>query len=158
MIKVFILAVGKIKETDFVGAINEYKKRLSAFCELNVIEIKPERLPENPSEAEIGAALKAEETAIISKIPKDAAVYPLCVEGKSFTSEAFAEKIGRHKDAGENICFIIGGSHGLSLNAKKKGEMISFSSMTFPHRLFRVMLLEQIYRAFTINAGKKYHK
>ena len=158
MIKISILAVGKIKETDFASAISEYKKRLSAFCELNVIEIKPERLPENPSEAEIEAALKAEETAIISKIPKNAAVYPLGFEGRSFTSEAFAEKIGQHKDAGENICFIIGGSHGLSESIKRKGETISFSSMTFPHRLFRVMLLEQIYRAFTINAGKKYHK
>ncbi|MBO7520563.1 MAG: 23S rRNA (pseudouridine(1915)-N(3))-methyltransferase RlmH, partial [Clostridia bacterium] len=81
-----------------------------------------------------------------------------CVEGKRFSSEAFASELSARADLGKNLCFIIGGSHGLAQRVKQAGKGLSFSDMTFPHRLFRVMLLEQIYRAFTITAGKKYHK
>ena len=158
MIKITVIAIGKIKEESFIKACAEYKKRLGAFCELNVIEIKPAKLPENPTAAEINSALYSESAAILSKIPKGAAVYPLCIEGRRYSSEEFAEEIGRCKDNGRNICFIIGGSHGLSDTVKKSGVKISFSDMTFPHRLFRIMLLEQIYRAFMINSGAKYHK
>lgn len=158
MIKVFIIAVGKIKEKAFMEAAREYEKRLGAFCELNIVEVKPERLPENPSVSQIESALGAEETEIINKIPKNSAVYPLCIEGLRLSSESFAGEIKGCADSGKNICFIIGGSHGLSPNIKGKGKKISFSDMTFPHRLFRVMLLEQIYRAFMINSGGKYHK
>lgn len=158
MIKVFIIAVGKIKEKAFLEAAREYEKRLGAFCELNIVEVKPERLPENPSAPQIESALKAEEKEILSKIPKNSAVYPLCIEGSRLSSEAFAGEIKDCVDSGGNICFIIGGSHGLSPAVKSKGKQISFSDMTFPHRLFRVMLLEQIYRAFTIYSGGKYHK
>lgn len=158
MIKVFIIAVGKIKEKAFMEAAKEYEKRLGAFCETNIIEVKPERLPENPSALQIESALGVEETEIINKIPKNSAVYPLCIEGSRLSSEAFAGEIKGCADSGKNICFIIGGSHGLSPNIKGKGKKISFSDMTFPHRLFRVMLLEQIYRAFMINSGGKYHK
>ncbi|MBR6902627.1 MAG: 23S rRNA (pseudouridine(1915)-N(3))-methyltransferase RlmH [Clostridia bacterium] len=158
MIKVFVLAVGKTKEKAFIEAAKEYEKRLGAFCELNIIEVKPERLPENPSASQIESALRAEETEILNKIPKNSAVYPLCIEGSRLSSEAFAGEIKDCADSGKNICFIIGGSHGLSPAVKSKGKKISFSNMTFPHRLFRVMLLEQIYRAFMINSGAKYHK
>lgn len=158
MIKVCVIAVGKIKERAFLEAAGEYQKRLGAFCELSFVEIKPAFLPENPSDGQIAAALGGEAAAIIPKIPKGAAVYPLCVEGKRLSSEAFAENLKRQTDAGKNLCFIIGGSNGLAEEVKRRGERISFSDMTFPHRLFRVMLLEQIYRTFTINAGIKYHK
>ena len=158
MIKVWLICVGKIKEKEFSLPAEEYIKRLSAFCQLNIIEIKPEQLPENPSEAQIEAALFREAQAISAKIPKDAAVYPLCIEGKRFSSETFSSEIKTQINAGRNICFIIGGSYGLGESIKKSGTGISFSGMTFPHKLFRIMLLEQIYRAFTIISGTKYHK
>lgn len=158
MIKLNIIAVGKIKENEFNEAIGEYQKRLRAFCELCIIEIKPAFLPENPSAGQISAALKSEAEQIKDKIPNGACVFPLIVEGKSLSSEGFAEKIEACANEGKNICFIIGGSHGLDDSIKSLGAGISFSEMTFPHRLFRVMLLEQIYRAFTIITGKKYHK
>lgn len=158
MIKITVICVGRIKEAAFVEAIREYQKRLGAFCELNTVEIKPEALPDNPSKENIAAALSREAAGISAKIPKSAAVYPLCVEGKRFSSEQFSAEISSCVDKGQNICFIIGSSHGLASEIKKAGKPVSFSDMTFPHRLFRVMLLEQIYRAFTIIAGKKYHK
>lgn len=150
--------MGKIKETDFAAAIGEYEKRLGAFCSLETAEIKPEPLPENPSEANIASALAAEAEKIRARIPKGAAVYPLCVKGKRLTSEEFSEQLAGRINEGKNLCFIIGGSHGLDKSIENAGSGISFSDMTFPHRLFRVMLLEQVYRAFTIIAGKKYHK
>lgn len=158
MIKVLIVAVGKIKEEPFVKAAKEYEKRLGAFCELSVVEIKPEKLPENPGELQIKAALEAEKAQILSKIPKGFAVFPLCIEGKKYSSEEFAREIDVCKNSGTNVCFIIGGSHGLAKEIEQTGKRISFSDMTFPHRLFRIMLLEQIYRAFMINSGAKYHK
>lgn len=158
MIKITVIAVGKIKENSFAEAIKEYEKRLGAFCELSVSEIKPHPLPDDPSDAQISSALKAEEKSILAKIPKDADVFPLCIEGRSMSSGEFAGEIKRRKDAGRNICFIIGGSYGLGDGVKRSGAGISFSEMTFPHRLFRLMLLEQIYRAFTIISNKKYHK
>jgi len=158
LIKITVICVGKIKETDFAAAIGEYEKRLCAFCSPETIEIKPEPLPENPSAALIAAAKAKEGAAIAAKIPKGAAVYPLCVKGKRFTSEEFSACLAGHINEGKNLCFIIGGSHGLDKSIEKAGTPVSFSDMTFPHRLFRVMLLEQIYRAFTIIAGKKYHK
>ena len=158
MIKVTVICVGKIKERAFVEAAQEYEKRLAGFCELKTLEIKPEPLPENPNAAQITAALDRESESILSKIPKNAAVYPLCVEGKRLSSEQFSAEIAARADEGRSLCFIIGGSHGLAQRVKQAGKGLSFSDMTFPHRLFRVMLLEQIYRAFTIAAGKKYHK
>lgn len=158
MIKVSIIAVGKIKEKAFAEAAQEYEKRLGAFCELGITEIKPSVLPDNPSSAQISSALGAEAQKIAEKIPKGAAVYPLCIEGKSISSEELAATVEDLTDNGQSICFIIGGSYGLSEDIKRLGMGLSFSKMTFPHRLFRVMLLEQIYRAFTIISGKKYHK
>ncbi|MBO4692890.1 MAG: 23S rRNA (pseudouridine(1915)-N(3))-methyltransferase RlmH [Clostridia bacterium] len=158
MIKISVIAVGRIKERAFCDAADEYKKRLSTFCEISITEIKPYPLPDNPSQAQIVSALEFEAERIIAKIPKGAAVFPLCVEGECVSSEELAKELGTLKNEGRNICFIIGGSYGLGNKVKLSGKNLSFSKMTFPHRLFRVMLLEQIYRAFTIISGKTYHK
>ena len=158
MIKVSVIAVGKVKEKEFLPILDEYAKRLSAFCELNIVELKPEQLPEKPSDAQILSALSKEADNTIKKIPKDAVVFPLCVEGKHISSEEFSAEIKTQTDKGKHICFVIGSSYGLHKTVKMLGRPISFSDMTFPHKLFRIMLLEQIYRAFTIISGIKYHK
>lgn len=158
MIKICVIAVGKIKEKDYSEAIGVYEKRLSAFCDISTVEIKPAATPDDPSPLQIEAALGTEAQAIIAKIPKGVQVFPLCIEGKRMSSEEFSSEIAGAANAGKSICFIIGSSHGLDKSVKRLGTMISFSDMTFPHRLFRVMLFEQIYRAFAIISGKKYHK
>ena len=154
MKKINIITVGKLKEEFFVSACNEYQKRLSNEYKLNIIEIPQVKLYDNPNEKEIEKALKVEEEKILNHIEKGIVV-ALCVEGKQKTSEEFAEIL----DTSEPITFIIGGSHGLSDAVKAKASIkLSFSKMTFPHRLFRVMLLEQIYRGVNILKGTPYHK
>ena len=154
MKKINIITVGKLKEAFFIGACNEYQKRLSSEYKLNIIEIPQVKLYDNPNEKEIEKALKQEEEKIIKHIEKGIVV-ALCVEGKQKTSEEFAEIL----ETNEPITFIIGGSHGLSDAVKAKANIkLSFSKMTFPHRLFRVMLLEQIYRGANILKGTPYHK
>ena len=160
MIKITIIAVGKLKEKYFIGAGEEYEKRLSRFCKLQIIEIEPEKLQDKPSDAQIEAAKTAEGKKILQKIPNDASVCALCIEGKLESSEALAEKIDREAavGAGHRI-YIIGGSYGLSDEVKRRAdERMSMSPMTFPHKLARIMLLEQIYRAFMILGGGTYHK
>lgn len=159
MIKVTLIALGKLKEKYLVEAVNEYKKRLSAYCNLEIIELEPVRLSDKPSEKQIDAALLKEAEDIIKKIPQNSAVYPFCVEGKGISSPAFANELSSCANEGKNIVFIIGSSYGLSEKIKALGKKrISVSEMTFPHQLFRVMVLEQIYRAFKINEGSAYHK
>ncbi len=159
MIKCKLIALGALKEKYFKDACKEYEKRLSRYCDLEIIEIEPVRLPEKPSQTEIDNALKREAELINKKIPNNWDVFALCVEGKSFTSEAFAEKLEAEVSFGKNICFIIGSSYGMDTQIKKMAHTrLSLSEMTFPHQLFRVMLLEQIYRAFKINEGSTYHK
>ena len=154
MKKINIITVGKLKEDFFVSACNEYQKRLSSEYKLNIIEIPQVKLYDNPNEKEIEKALKVEEEKILKHIEKGIVV-ALCVEGKQKTSEEFAEIL----DTSEPITFMIGGSHGLSDAVKAKANIkLSFSKMTFPHRLFRVMLLEQIYRGVNILKGTPYHK
>ena len=154
MKKINIITVGKLKEEFFVAACSEYQKRLSSEYKLNIIEIPQFKLYENPSEKEIEKALKTEEEKILKHIEKGIVV-ALCIEGKQKTSEEFAEIL----DTSEPITFIIGGSHGLSDAVKAKANIkLSFSKMTFPHRLFRIMLLEQIYRGVNILKGTPYHK
>lgn len=154
MKKINIITVGKLKEAFFIGACNEYQKRLSSEYKLNIIEIPQVKLYDNPNEKEIEKALKQEEEKILKHIEKGIVV-ALCVEGKQKTSEEFAEIL----ETNEPITFIIGGSHGLSDAVKAKANIkLSFSKMTFPHRLFRVMLLEQIYRGVNILKGTPYHK
>lgn len=159
MIKITIISLGKLKEKYFNDASDEYVKRLSRYCNLNIIELEPEKLSDNPSENEINQALTKEAGLILKKIPQNSEVFTLCVEGNQMTSEEFSEKIEALKTVGKEIVFIIGSSYGLSQEVKKLSKnRLSLSKMTFPHKLFRVMLLEQIYRAFKISEGSKYHK
>jgi 23S rRNA (pseudouridine1915-N3)-methyltransferase len=159
MIKVTLIALGKLKEAYLRDAVSEYTKRLSRYCDLEIIELEPMKLPDSPSKSQIDAALLKEAEMIIKKIPKNCDVYPLCVEGKQLSSEEFAEKLDDLSQQGRGIVFIIGSSYGLSETVKATAKMrFSLSKMTFPHQLFRVMLLEQVYRAFKINEGSTYHK
>lgn len=160
MLGVTIIAVGKIKEKFFTDAIEEYAKRLSAYCRFEVVEVKDEKTPDNPTENEKNAVLDREAERILQKIPKGAKVIALCVEGKQMTSEKFADLISRSSVEGTSrLVFVIGGSMGLSDKVKNVSDLrLSFSEMTFPHMLMRVILAEQIYRGFTIVSGKTYHK
>jgi 23S rRNA (pseudouridine1915-N3)-methyltransferase len=159
MMKVTIIALGKLKEKYLSLACEEYRKRLSRYCNLDFIELEPVRLPEKPSELEITNALSKEADMILKKIPQNSEVYALCIEGKSLSSEEFAKNVASLQNMGKGITFIIGSSYGLSPKIKGLSKLkLSFSQMTFPHQLFRVMLLEQIYRAFKIEEGSQYHK
>ena len=155
-----LLCVGKMKEKYYTDAFAEYKKRLGAFCRFEVEELTEQRLSENPSEKEIAAALDKEAAEIEKRIPAGAAVIAMCVEGKEMSSPALAKQLQSWTNAGKSrLCFIVGGSCGLSEKIKARADLrLSVSPMTFPHHLFRVMLAEQIYRAFTILEGSRYHK
>lgn len=159
MMKITVIALASLKEKYLKEAADEYIKRLGAFCNLKIIEIDPVRLPEKPSYAEISAALSREAELIAKKIPAGDFVVPLCIEGKQFSSEEFAEMLEEKVNIGRGVTFIIGSSCGLSDDIKRRADLkLSFSKMTFPHKLFRVMLLEQLYRAFKICSGGAYHK
>ncbi len=155
-----IICEGKLKEKYLRDASAEYSKRLSAYCRLNIIELNPHRISDNPSAAEIESALESEAKEILSKIPSNAKVYAMCIEGKQMSSEKLASELsGCGVNGFNNVVFIIGGSHGLSEQVKKRADFrLSMSEMTFPHQLARVMLLEQVYRAYQISNGGKYHK
>ena len=160
MQKVTILCVGKLKEKFYVDAVAEYTKRLGRFCKLDIVELAEERLPEDPSPAQIGAALAKEADAIRSKLPPSAYVIAMCVEGKTRSSEELARLMADSASRGDShLVFLIGGSFGLHPSVKELAAVkLSMSPMTFPHHLARVMVLEQIYRAFKINEGSSYHK
>lgn len=160
MMRIKIIAVGKLKESYWREAQNEYMKRLGSFCTPSVAEVAEERLPDNPSAAEIKKGLLAEAARIAKEIPNGACVIPMCIEGKETKSEELADFIAHSSVEGvSTIAFIIGSSFGLDEHLKANGKMrISLSKMTFPHQFARVMLLEQIYRAFSINNHNKYHK
>ncbi len=160
MVKVTIITVGKLKEKFFRDACAEYIKRLSAFCKLNVIEIDESKCPSSPSAAEISKVIAKEGESIIAKIPKGAYVFTMCIEGKEISSEKLSSMFSDITSYGDNhIVFVIGGSFGLSDEVKNLSKFrLSMSKMTFPHMMARMMLLEQIYRAFMIEAGTEYHK
>lgn len=160
MLNVTLLCVGKLKEAYWRDACSEYAKRLGAFCKFRLIEVAEERLPDNPSDAQIFATIEAEGKRILDQIPKDSAVIPLCIEGKELDSPTLAARMQKIAVEGtSHIVFVIGGSWGLSEAVKSRGNLrLSMSSMTFPHQLARVMVLEQVYRAFQISSGGKYHK
>ena len=160
MRSVTLLTVGKLKESFYRQACDEYVKRLGAFCKLNVIELPEERLPQNPSQAQIDAALEKEAAVVRAKLPAGAVLAALCVEGKLLSSEDLAGQMARWAGSGKSsVVFLIGSSFGLSPTLKAQADLrLSMSPMTFPHHLARVMVLEQIYRAFQINAGSPYHK
>lgn len=155
-----IIAVGKIKEKYFRDAIKEYTKRLGPFCKLNIIEVKEEKAPENLSDVELNQILKKEGDRILSKIKPSNYVISLCIEGDEWSSEEMAAEIERLMVQGKSrITFIIGGSLGLYDKIKNKSDhLLSFSRLTFPHQLFRIVLLEQIYRSFKIIRNEPYHK
>ena len=160
MLGVTLICVGKMKEKHYISAFEEYRKRLGAFCRFELIELPEQRLSEDPSEKEIAAALEKEAAEIEKKIPSGAAVVAMCVEGTQKSSPELAEQIRQWANGGRNkLCFLVGGSFGMSERIKEKADLkLSVSKMTFPHHLFRVMLAEQIYRAFTILEGSRYHK
>ena len=160
MQKVTVLCVGKLKEKFYAEAAAEYAKRLTRFCKLEILELPEERLPENPSPAQIAAALEREAVAVHAKLPPAAFVVALCVEGKLRSSEDLARMMADSAGRGfSQVVFLIGGSFGLDASLKAQAaERLSMSPMTFPHHLARVMVLEQIYRAYQINAGTRYHK
>lgn len=155
-----IIAVGKIKEDFLKKACAEYEKRLSRFCKMNIIEIPDEPMSDNPKNAERDSILKKEGAKISAALKDSSMLISLCVEGKQMTSENFAEYIDNACLSGtSHFTFIIGGSLGLLDEIKSKSDLkLSFSEMTFPHQLMRVILLEQIFRAFKINHNENYHK
>ncbi|HBC32572.1 MAG TPA: 23S rRNA (pseudouridine(1915)-N(3))-methyltransferase RlmH [Clostridiales bacterium] len=158
--KITIISVGKIKEKFFTEAIKEYSKRLSKYCKL-IEEIVPdEKADENFSPAEIEQVKQKEGQKILNKIPKNSYIIVLDINGVQLSSEDFAKKLNTLGIEGiSDITFIIGGSNGLWNEVINNADFkLSFSKMTFPHQLFKVILLEQIYRAFKINAGETYHK
>ncbi len=160
MIKIKIIALGKLKESYLRQASEEYLKRLSAFAKVEVTELEPVRLSDNPTKAEIEKALDNEAVIISKKLDPTDYVVSMCIEGTQMSSEELSQKLSWLINQGSgSFAFIIGSSFGLSEQIKKRAELkISFSKMTFPHQLFRVMLLEQIYRAFKIKQGSNYHK
>ena len=155
MQKVTVLCVGKLKEAFYAAAVAEYQKRLQRHCKLEIVELPEQKLPESPAPAEIEQALAREAALIEEKLPKGGAVIALCIEGTELSSEALSKKLAQLASAGASqLTFLIGGSFGL----QRADLRLSMSPMTFPHHLARVMLLEQIYRAYQIDAGTRYHK
>ena len=160
MQKITILCVGKLKEKFYLDATAEYAKRLGRYCKLDILELPESRLPEEPSPAPIQPALAAAAAAIPAKLPTGGALVALCIEGTPCSSEEMSRKMQQLAVSGKTqLTFLIGGSVGLSESLKRRADWkLSMSPMTFPHHLARVMLLEQIYRAFQIRQGTKYHK
>jgi len=159
-VKVTVISVGKIRDKYLQLGVDEFKKRLSRFCRLEFIEVKDEALAEGASDKEIDNVRKKEGILILSKLPNEAYIIVMDIDGKQLTSKQLADKMQHIVTYGQShIVFIIGGSVGVADEVKKGSDMrLSFSNMTFPHQLFKLMLLEQIYRAFKINANESYHK
>lgn len=160
MFDITLIAMGKLKEKFYISAAEEYRKRLKGYCNFQIVELPEYRLPEDPSLAEIAAGLEKEADLILGKIPKNAWFCVFTPEGKTLSSEDFAEKLKEVKQNGKsNACFLIGSSFGMAPRVKNRADFkLSMGPMTFPHHLARIMVLEQIYRAEAIQAGSKYHK
>ncbi len=160
MIKISIVSVGKIKEKYIKLGVEEFSKRLSKYCKLEIIEVNDEKAPENLSDKEMTMVKDREGIAILSKIKDGAYVVALAIDGRSMSSEDLAEHMSRLSLTGvSHIYLVIGGSLGLADMVLTRADMkLSFSKMTFPHQLMRLILLEQVYRAFRINSGQPYHK
>ena len=160
MFTITLLTVGKLKDQFYMAAVEEYAKRLSAYCKFRLVELPESRLPENPNPSEIAAGLAAEAEKILAAVPKGAWFCVLTPEGTELSSEALADKLRSVKNEGKSAaCFLIGSSFGMDPSVKKRADYrLSFGPMTFPHHLMRVMALEQLYRAESIQAGTKYHK
>lgn len=159
MATVTLITVGSLKEAYLRDATAEYKKRISQYAKVEHIELKEERITNEDDAAEVRRALDKEGEHILSAVPKGAYVAALCIEGKQYSSTELSRIVGEAVDASGKLALIIGSSHGLSDSVKSAADLrLSFSKLTFPHQLMQVMLLEALYRSFTIIAGKKYHK
>ena len=160
MQRVTVLCVGKLKEKFYIDAAVEYVKRLQRHCKLELIELPEQRLPDEPSPAEIQKALRTEGDAIRERLPKGGAVIALCIEGRPCSSQELSRRMAEFGVQGKTqLTFLIGGSVGLDEDLKRQADWrLSMSPMTFPHHMARIMLLEQIYRAYQIAGGTKYHK
>jgi 23S rRNA (pseudouridine1915-N3)-methyltransferase len=160
MMNVQLIVLGKLKEKYMKDFAAEYEKRLSAYCKMTVVELEPVKLSDNPSQSEIDNALLKETKMIKDKIPKNSYIFAMCIEGKQMSSEDFSQKLDDIALSGKNsVVFIIGSSFGLSNEIKGMSDYkFSMSKMTFPHKLARIMLTEQIYRGFSISNNGKYHK
>lgn len=158
--KVRVLCIGKLKERFYTEAVAEFSKRLSRFCELEICELADERVADDPSPAEIERVKKAECGRLEAKLNQGEYAIALDPRGKQLSSEELARALDEVKLSGKSrIAFLIGGSHGLNDSVRARADaVISFSKMTFSHQIFRVMLLEQVYRAFKISSGEPYHK
>ncbi|ALN77625.1 23S rRNA (pseudouridine(1915)-N(3))-methyltransferase RlmH [Staphylococcus hyicus] len=158
--KITIIAVGKLKEKYWKQAIAEYEKRLSAYTKVEIIEVPDEKAPENMSDKEIEQVKEKEGQRILAKVKPQSTVITLEIQGKMLSSEALAKEIDQRMTQGaSDFTFIIGGSNGLHQDVMNRSNFaLSFSKMTFPHQMMRVVLLEQVYRAFKINRGEAYHK
>lgn len=160
MMRITLITVGKVKEKYLRDGIDEYAKRLSRYCKLNIVSLEDEKTPDGASEALEDQIKKKEGDRILKAIPEGAYVFSLAIEGKQFDSVGFSKKIsGLAAGGNSQIVFIIGGSLGLheSVTARSD-ELISFSKMTFPHQLMQMIFLEQLYRAYRIENGEPYHK
>ncbi|MEH7386138.1 23S rRNA (pseudouridine(1915)-N(3))-methyltransferase RlmH [Bacillus sp. JJ1521] len=155
-----IVTIGKLKEKYLIQGINEYLKRLTAYAKVEIVELADEKAPENLSETEMVQVKQKEGERILAKLSDDTHVIALAIEGKMKSSEQLAEDIDNLATYGKSkIAFVIGGSLGLSKDVMKRAnDTLSFSKMTFPHQLMRLILVEQVYRAFRINRGEPYHK
>ena len=159
MATIKFITVGTLKEDYLREAVKEYEKRLSGFCNVSEVNLKEAKLPNDPSDGEIKRALAEEAKAILSAMPDRSYKIAMCVEGKQFSSEELASKIESAFSASNEICFVIGSSHGLDDSVKNAADLrLSVSKMTFPHQLMRVLLLEGVYRCMNIIKGTKYHK
>ena len=158
--KISILCVGKVKEKFYRDAIEEFTKRLSRYCKLEIVEVADEKTAEEASDTEIRLVKDKEGDRLLKNIKDDGYVICLCIDGKQLDSEELADKIENLGIQGtSHIYFVIGGSLGLSKQVIKRADYkLSFSKMTFPHQLMRVILLEQIYRAYRIMNHEPYHK
>jgi len=159
-LQIQVISVGKIKERYLIEGIAEYKKRLSVYAKIDFIEVADEKAPENLSAAEMEQIKVREGEKILSKIPADSYKIALTIDGKAMSSEKFAETLDQLATYGNSkITFIIGGSLGLSDEVIRLAQLkLSFSEMTFPHQLMKLILMEQLYRAFRINNNAPYHK
>ncbi|MGV3245051.1 23S rRNA (pseudouridine(1915)-N(3))-methyltransferase RlmH [Staphylococcus sp. 11261D007BR] len=158
--KITVIAVGKLKEKYWKQAIAEYEKRLGAYTKIDIVEVADEKAPENMSEKEVEQVKAKEGERILAKIKPQSTVITLEIQGKMLSSEGLAKELDQRMVQGtSDFTFIIGGSNGLHEDVLKRSNLaLSFSKMTFPHQMMRVVLLEQIYRAFKINRGEAYHK
>ena len=160
MFSITLICMGKLKEPFYLSACEEYKKRLKGYADFQLLELPECRLPENPTQSEILQGLSKEADTVRQKIPKGCFFCVLTPEGRQLSSEQLAETMKAVKTSGKSsICFFIGSSFGMDESLKAQADLtLSMSKMTFPHHLARVMVLEQLYRAESIQAGTKYHK